>query len=466
MKTRNTVLVVDDEAISRLNIKDALGAEGIDVDEAEDGLAGLKLLKQKTYHAALLDIRMPNMDGLTALKQYRKIAPDLPVIVFTAYGTSEKAIEAMKEGAFDYLTKPFDLDELSTVIRRAFEHRQLSTRVEALQQFIAERESSEFQPDQLVSKSPAMQKIFKMIGQVAPSNATVLIEGETGTGKELVANALWYHSERRGEPFVKINCAAIPESLLESELFGHERGAFTGAEARRIGRFELAHKGTLFLDEVSEMSTQLQSKLLRVLEQSEFQRVGGAETIRVDVRILAATNRTLQDEVKAGRFRKDLYFRLQVVHLSLPPLRERKEDIALLVKHFLKKYGPVGASHKGTGGKRNLTADPKLLTRLADYPWPGNVRELENVIQRATVLASGKVITQDHLSLPRAGDTGGLPLGERSSLNLHKALQTVERDLIQRALEKAKWNRSKAAKLLGINRRQLFEKIKELKLKE
>ncbi|HEY5615530.1 MAG TPA: sigma-54 dependent transcriptional regulator [Bacteroidota bacterium] len=456
MKTQYSVLVVDDEAISRLNIKDALATEDIDVDEAADGLAALAQLKRKTYDAALLDIRMPKMDGLTALTQFKKIAPDMPVIVFTAYGTSEKAIEAMKIGAFDYLTKPFDLEELLAVIRRALEHRQLSTRVEALQQFIVERESGEFQPDQLVSKSPSMQKIFKMIGQVASSDATVLIEGETGTGKELVANALWYHSERRNAPFIKINCAAIPESLLESELFGHERGAFTGAESRRLGRFELAHKGTLFLDEVSEMSTQLQSKLLRVLEQSEFQRVGGNETIHVDVRILAATNRTLQDEVRSGRFRKDLYFRLQVVHLLLPPLRERTEDIPVLVKHFLKKYG----------GKRNLASDTKLIKQLLEYPWPGNVRELENVIQRATVLVQGKVISLDHLSLPATGaeETGSVFSNDRTSLNLRKTLQTVERDLVLKALQKAKWNRSKAAKLLGINRRLLYEKIKEYDL--
>ncbi|HEX9828982.1 MAG TPA: sigma-54 dependent transcriptional regulator [Bacteroidota bacterium] len=456
MKTQYSVLVVDDEAISRLNIKDALATEDIDVNEAADGLAALAQLKRKTYDAALLDIRMPKMDGLTALTQFKKIAPDMPVIVFTAYGTSEKAIEAMKIGAFDYLTKPFDLEELLAVIRRALEHRQLSTRVEALQQFIVDRESGEFQPDQLVSKSPSMQKIFKMIGQVASSDATVLIEGETGTGKELVANALWYHSERRNAPFIKINCAAIPESLLESELFGHERGAFTGAESRRLGRFELAHKGTLFLDEVSEMSTQLQSKLLRVLEQSEFQRVGGSETIHVDVRILAATNRTLQDEVRSGRFRKDLYFRLQVVHLLLPPLRERTEDIPVLVKHFLKKYG----------GKRNLASDTKLIKQLLEYPWPGNVRELENVIQRATVLVQGKVISLDHLSLPSTGteETGSAISNDRTSLNLRKTLQTVERDLVLKALQKAKWNRSKAAKLLGINRRLLYGKIKEYDL--
>ena len=452
MKTQYSVLVVDDEAISRLNIKDALATEDIDVDEAADGLAALAQLKRKTYDAALLDIRMPKMDGLTALTQFKKIAPDMPVIVFTAYGTSEKAIEAMKIGAFDYLTKPFDLEELLAVIRRALEHRQLSTRVEALQQFIVERESGEFQPDQLVSKSPSMQKIFKMIGQVASSDATVLIEGETGTGKELVANALWYHSERRNAPFIKINCAAIPESLLESELFGHERGAFTGAESRRLGRFELAHKGTLFLDEVSEMSTQLQSKLLRVLEQSEFQRVGGNETIHVDVRILAATNRTLQDEVRSGRFRKDLYFRLQVVHLLLPPLRERTEDIPVLVKHFLKKYAEKNQRHP-------VQIQPEALDVLMRYDWPGNIRELENTIERGVIIAQGDFLTVEELPFNLRRSVSPTPPHSASAVG--HTLKEREREWIVRTLAEVDGNRTRAAKLLGITRKTLQNKIRE-----
>jgi DNA-binding NtrC family response regulator len=456
MPSQARALVVDDEASSRMNIRDLLTLERFVVDEAADGLAGVELVKHNPYDVVLLDIRMPRMDGIAALKSIKSLQPNLPVIVFTAFGTSERAIEAMKCGAFDYLTKPFDLDELVEVVRRALEHRNLATEVQVLRQRLAEAE--EYQPDQFVSRTPAMQRIFKMIGKVAPSQATVLIEGETGTGKELVANAIWYHSPRKDKPIVKINCAAIPEGLLESELFGHERGAFTGAHAQRQGRFELAHGGTLFLDEIGELSLSLQPKILRVLEQGEFQRVGGKTTLRVDVRVIAATNRNLQEEARAGRFRKDLLYRLHVVHLVVPPLRERVEDIPLLVQHFLKKYG----------GKRDLVVSKDVMTILKEYPWPGNVRELENVIERAVVLAPGKFITHDHLSLP-AGSAADIvkryASSDHSSLVLREILENVERDVIFTALQRAKWNKTKAAKLLKISRRLLFTKIKEYDLK-
>ncbi|MEX2088138.1 MAG: sigma-54 dependent transcriptional regulator [Bacteroidota bacterium] len=454
---RRRALVVDDEPSSRLNIRDLLSMERFAVDEAGDGLDGLEMVKRNSYDVVLLDIRMPKMDGLTTLKNIKLLQPMLPVIVFTAFGSSDRAIEAMKSGAFDYLTKPFDIDELVEVIRRAVEHKSLATEVQVLRQRLADVDAGEYQPDQFVSKSPSMQKIFKMIGKVAPSDVTVLIEGETGTGKELVANAIEYHSRRREKPFVKVNCSAIPEGLLESELFGHEKGAFTGAHQQRQGRFELADGGTLFLDEIGELSPALQPKILRVLEQGEFQRVGGKETLRVDVRVLAATNRNLQEEVQAGRFRKDLFFRLQVVHIVIPPLRERREDIPALVSHLLKKHG----------GKRDLLASRQVLSLLKAYAWPGNVRELENVIERAVVLTPGRTITEEHISLPVVSTVDRAKYdraAEASSLALRDILEKVERDVILAALERARWNKTRAAKLLKISRRVLFTKIKEYKL--
>jgi len=447
-------LVVDDERATRVNIRDLLKAEAFAVEEAGDGATALEKVGKGNFDIVLLDIRMPKMDGLTVLRHIKKHHPHLPVIMFTAFGTSDRAIEAMKIGAFDYVTKPFDIDELVAIIHRALEHRKLSAEVRVLRKRLAEVEAGDFQPDQFVSHAPSMQKIFKMIGKVAPSKATVLIEGETGTGKELVANALWYHSTRREAPYVKVNCAAIPEGLLESELFGHEKGAFTDAHAQRKGHFEIANGGTLLLDEIAEMSPKLQSKLLRVLEQNEFQRVGGKEPLKVDVRIIAATNRNLRDEIKLGRFRKDLYYRLQVVHLVLPPLRDRLGDIPALVSHFLKKFGR----------KRDLTPTTDAMEMLRKYEWPGNVRELENVIERAVVLAADKFISADHLSLQVVHSSESRrvrpDLNAGSTLSLRTILANVEQNTILQALTRTRWNKTKAAKLLQIDRRVLFDKIK------
>ncbi len=455
---RRRALVVDDERSSRLNIKDLLTLEHFEVEEAEDGVAALAAVRKKAPDVVLLDIRMPKMNGLETLKHIRKSHPNLPVIMFTAVGTSERAIEAMKMGAFDYVTKPFDVEELLAIVRRAIDYRRLSAEVQELRQRLAGVDPADFNPDQFISGSPVMQKVFKMIGKVAASDTTVLIEGETGTGKELVANAVWFHSTRRDAPMIKVNCAAIPEGLLESELFGHERGAFTDAHAQRKGHFEMADGGTLFLDEISEMSPKLQSKLLRVLEQHEFQRLGGKETLTVDVRIIAATNRDLKEEIKSGRFRKDLFYRLQVVHIILPPLRERTGDIPALVNHFLKKYSPT----------KDFVVSQDVLKTLEQNSWPGNVRELANVIERATVLAQGKVITLEHLSLPALrADTSDhtVPTADSSaSLPLRKILADVERDVILRALKQSRWNKTKAAKILQIDRRVLFDKIQEYDL--
>jgi len=400
---------------------------------------------------------MPRMGGLEAMRHISETNPDLPVLVFTGYDSSEIAIEAMKLGAFDYVTKPFNVDELFETIKRAVHYKELSTEVQALREQLSSVESGEFQPDQLISKSPSMQQVFKMIGKVASTDVTVLIQGETGTGKELVANAIWFHSQRRGGRFIKINCAAIPEGLMESELFGHERGAFTGADQQRKGRFELAHNGTIFLDEISEMGPNLQSKLLRVLEQGEFNRVGGKETIKVDVRVIAATNRSLEEEVENGRFRKDLYFRLHVVQIMLPPLRDRRDDIPVLIDHFLAKHG----------GKRGLTAVEEVYQQLSQYAWPGNVRDLENVIKRATVLAQGKFITPEHIVQPLMMIAEAPPdVRETSSYALRDILAGVEKETILKALNETKWNRTKAAALLKIDRRVLFTKIKEYGLKK
>lgn len=458
MATSYRALVVDDERSSRLNVRDLLSLEQFKVDEAADGMAGLEMIRKNAYDAVLLDIRMPRMDGITALKNIKLIQPLLPVIVFTAFGSSDRAIEAMKAGAFDYLTKPFDLEELVQVVRRALEHKRLSTEVLVLRNRLSDSEERNYSPDSFVSNSSAMQKIFKMIGKVAPSHATVLIEGETGTGKELVANAIWYHSPRREKPYVKINCAAIPEGLLESELFGHEKGAFTGAHQARPGRFELAQNGTIFLDEIGELNSALQPKILRALEQGEFQRVGGKTVIRVDVRVIAATNRNLEEEVKSGHFRKDLFYRLQVVHLVVPPLRDRQDDIAPLVNHFLRKHG----------GSKGFTVTREVLSLLREYPWPGNVRELENVIERAIVLAQGRVVAAEHISLPSQSFVESMrrSVADRtSSRGLREILDAVERDAILAALKHTRWNRTNAAKALKISRRMLFTKIKEYDLK-
>lgn len=451
-KMRYKALVVDDEPLSRVSIKDLLSLKQYSVDEAEDGVRALEMIDKTAYDLVLLDIQMPRMGGLEALRHISATNPNLPVLVFTGYGSSGVAIEAMKLGAFDYVTKPFDIDELLETVKRAVNYKDLSTEVLALRQRLSAVESGEFQPEQLISKSSSMQRIFKTIGKIASSDVTVLIQGETGTGKELVANAIWFHSARRGERFIKINCAAIPEGLMESELFGHERGAFTGADQQRKGRFELADRGTLFLDEISEMGSILQSKLLRVLEQGEFQRVGGKETIKVNVRVIAATNRRLEEEVDSGRFRKDLYFRLHVVQMNIPPLRERKEDIPILIDHFLTKHG----------GKRGLTAVKEVYEQLSNYSWPGNVRDLENVIKRATVLAQGNFITPEHIA--PAPILAGVPLGaltDSSPYALREILAKVEKETIVKALDATKWNRTRAAGLLKIDRRVLFSKIKE-----
>lgn len=380
------ILIIDDEKNYLIILEDLLSEEGHHVLTAESGPLGLELVKDSDLDVVLTDMKMPGMDGIEVLEKIRMIDADLPVIMMTAYGTVAKAVEAMKKGAFHYLLKPFENEELKVLVQKAVEHHQIIRQNRQMKGILEERHHFH----NIVGKSEPMQRIYDLIRKVAPTKATVLITGESGTGKELIARAIHFNSHRKAGPFISVNCGALPENLLESELFGHERGAFTGAVGLRKGRFELAHGGTLFLDEISEMSPLLQVKLLRALQEMRFERVGGTETLHVDVRVLAASNRNLKEEVAAGRFRSDLFFRLNVVHIQLPPLRHRPGDIPLLATYFLRKY------EKQTG-RDEMGFRPEALRALLDYSWPGNVRELENVVERAVILCPGREISLDDL---------------------------------------------------------------------
>lgn len=389
------ILIVDDEKNYLLVLEDLLMEEGYQVHTASSALEGLEVVKARELDAVITDMKMPGMDGMALLEKVHIEKPDVPVIMMTAFGSVEKAVEAMKKGAFDYILKPFKNEELKLTIRKAIDHYRLICQNRHLTRELQDR----YRFGNIIGKSAPMQRIYQLIEKVAPSKATVLITGASGTGKELIARAIHYNSPRKDQPFISVNCGALPETLLESELFGHEKGAFSGAVSQRKGRFELADQGTLFLDEISEMSTPLQVKLLRILQEMEFERVGGTQTLKVDVRIVAASNRNLKDEVAEGRFRADLFYRLNVVHVHLPPLRERRDDVHLLVNHFLNKY---------SGKERGpVSLDPEAMRILLDYPWPGNVRELENVIERAAILSSGdKILAKD---LPLEIREGGSP---------------------------------------------------------
>jgi DNA-binding NtrC family response regulator len=445
------ILVADDDPAIRSNLALLLRTEGYTVRQAVDGEEAACLLTDSTITAALIDLKMPGKDGLEILRAHAERIDEVPVIVITAYGGSSAAIEAMKLGAYDYITKPFDLDEVMFTLRRALTQRALYEQVHALSsQSISDDPDPD--EDELIGKSPAMVSVFKAIGRIAGTEEPVLILGESGTGKELVANAIHRNSNRAGEPFIKVNCAALSPTLLESELFGHERGAFTGAITRRRGRFEQAHGGTLFLDEIGELGIDLQAKLLRVIQNKTFERVGGEETLSVDVRILAATNRDLKARVAAEEFREDLYYRLDVVPIALPPLRERKEDIPVLADHIV-RY--LSRQHGWPG----LALAPEAVEELCRRPWPGNVRQLRNGLARAAIVARGRVIRTNDLTEDNRPGVSSLK-APSTTLNLGDALAETERHVIQQALEQAKWNRTQAARLLGISRRQLFDKIR------
>ncbi len=468
---RPRALIADDEPSIRFVLREALEAAGLDVTDVDNGDAALEQLTAERFDIAFFDVRMPGLSGLELLDRTRSLSRDTAVVIITAQNTLENAVEAMKRGALDYLVKPFRLAEITALTEKARRTRALEREVRELRREVARRASP---GERLVGRSPVLLEIFKTIGKVARSDVPVLITGESGTGKELVARALHAASARAEGPFVALNAAAIPRELLESELFGHERGAFTGAVEARAGRFREADRGTLFLDEIGDMPIELQAKLLRVLQSGELTPVGGRRVERVDVRILAATHRNLDTEVRAGRFREDLLYRLRVVPIELPPLRERPEDIPILAEHFVGRY----AEELGTGPR--WLAD-ETLRNLSVYPWPGNVRELENAVKRALVLATGDVLGPDDfvfLSAP-AGEPSqamslealvadeveaGLAAAEPHDL-YQTVLEKVERPLLETVLEHTGGNQIRAAAILGINRTPLRKKIAELGLR-
>jgi two-component system response regulator HydG len=422
-----------------------LEGEGFQIVEASDGHEAVDRVSESSFDLILMDIRMPTMDGIEALKRIKGTTAATPVIMMTAYGSINSAVEALQAGAIDYLTKPLDMDELIFKAKKALYYKQLEEE-NILQK---ERLGLRFDFSSIIGTGPTMKKLFETLALAAPTEATVLLLGESGTGKELVANAIHQNSPRKDKPYVKVNCAALPETLLESELFGHEKGAFTGAIEKKQGRFERADGGTLFLDEIGEMSSPTQTKILRVLQEREFEAVGGTKTIKVDVRIIAATNKDLAGEVKQGRFREDLYYRLNVVPLTIPPLREHTEDIPLLAEHFLRIY-----SEKN---KRDITGfGPGVMDAFTGYSWPGNVRELENIVERTVIMSRDDTISLEDLS-PIFGD----PQGEGDRTPPPTSLRDVERETILKTLRQTGGNRTHAAQILGITRKTLQNKIKE-----
>ncbi len=452
MSEKPRILVVDDEESHRIMLRAVLKDEGYEVVEAADGSEAVRAVEQEPFDLVLLDVRMKTMDGIEALNEIRKISPLIPVLIMTAYASVKTAVEALKAGAFDYLTKPLDIEELKILIEKALELYHLREENLTLKERLGDR----FDFSKIIGKSRKMRELFDTLSLVAPTDATILILGESGTGKELVANGIHHNSFRKSQPFIKVSCSALPETLLESELFGHGRGAFTGAIARREGRFQLAHRGTIFLDEVGEMSPTTQMKLLRVLQEKEFEPLGSIQTLKVDVRVIAATNKDLDQEVKKGGFREDLFYRLNVIPIHLPPLRERKEDIPDLANHFLSQY-------REKNKKEIKEFSPKALDLLIRYEWPGNIRELENCIERAVIVARGELIAP--VDLPPS--IQNLPAGKGDSEILFPAgisLQEAEKALILKTLEDAGGNRSRAAEILGINRRTLQMKLKEYEM--
>jgi DNA-binding NtrC family response regulator len=452
MNDKGRILVVDDEEVVRDVLVTLLNAENYPVDLAENGAQALAMVQGGDYAVVLLDLMMPDMDGLLVLESFRKIDGAPETIVLTAFASIEKAVQATRLGAFDFITKPFKNDEILLVIKNAVEQRRLRQENQRLKDSLKQR----FSYRNIIGKSAPMQQVFDLISQVAPRRSTVLIQGESGTGKELVAKAVHAASTRADAPFVAINCGNIPAELLESEIFGHVRGAYTGATSTKKGLFEVADGGTFFLDEVASISMEMQAKLLRVIQEREFRRLGGLENIKVDVRIIAATNLDLQTAVSNGTFRDDLYYRLNVIVIKLPPLVERAEDILLLAEHFIKKYCDEN-------DRELCVLDPASARVLMDYSWPGNVRELENAIERAVVLCPGNVIAAD--LFPRnitavSAQAPGSDLEE--SLSLKKRVGNFEKGLILAALEKAGWNQKRAAEFLFVNPTTLSEKLKRL----
>ena len=448
MATKERILVVDDEQNARAALRTLLGEEGYEIAEAADGEEALLKIAELDPAVVLTDVRMPKMDGITLIRKARENGSPAAFVVMTAYGSVQAAVDAMKAGAENYLTKPLDLSSVLVFLEKALEKRRLQRETVSLRDRVREQ----YRLDGLVGDAPELRAVYEVVRQAAPTKATVLILGESGTGKEIIAHALHEESPRRDKPFVKVSCAALSETLLESELFGHERGSFTGAAGRREGRFELADGGTLFLDEIGEISAATQIKLLRVLQTREFERVGGTQTLKVDVRLVAATNRDLAAEVKAGKFREDLYYRLNVVAVTLPPLRRRKGDLPALASHFIEKYARLyGKDVRGLG--------PGTLNALLAHDWPGNVRELENAIERAVVLAQSQEITAD--DLPPSLRGARPDRREAGSLIPGATLYEIEREAILRTLELVGGSTSRAAEMLGISARKIQYRMKE-----
>ncbi|MCA9434400.1 MAG: sigma-54-dependent Fis family transcriptional regulator [Candidatus Omnitrophica bacterium] len=489
------ILIADDEDGIRFAMKETLAEEGYEIEEASDGQEAVDLFGPEKFDLVILDYRMPTLDGLETLKAIRRQDAEVPILFVTAYGSKDLAMEALREGAYDYFTKPFDVDEIRVVVRRALEKRTLRRRVQILSRHM----DASLGFDQIIGSTTEMRDLFHLIQRVAGQDVTVLVLGESGTGKELVASAVHRHSKRRNKNFVAINCAAIPGELLESELFGHERGAFTGAHAQKIGKFEHANGGTMFLDEIGDMDSMLQAKMLRVLQDNEFQRVGGNKTVKVDVRIIAATNKDLSEEVAKGRFREDLFFRLNVIPLYIPPLRNRRADVPILIDHFVKQANTQYA-------KEVRGISKEVMEKFMNYNWPGNVRELENVITRAVILSHGEILSpadlpidfsdeemlrtsasstvdfhsnesqngSAHLTVPTPG--GPLESALRDTASLIQAIETgtpmqdaieqeiqkIEKGVILSALEKNRWRRGETANFLGVSRRNLLRKMQKL----
>jgi len=451
MKIKNSVLVVDDDQAHLTMLRTLLTEWGYEVDEADDGLKAIQQVHEQAFDLILMDIRMINVSGLEALAEIKAYNPAIPIIIMTAYSSVETAVEALKKGAYDYLTKPLDFDELRLSMERVMDHSQLKEENRLLRESL----SSHFDRGNIIGRSSGMLKLLETVAQVATSEATILITGESGTGKELIAGAIHFNSPRKDRSFIKMNCAAVTETLLESELFGHEKGAFTGAHRRKEGRFYQADGGSLFLDEVGEMSLAMQVKLLRVLQEMEITRVGGEEVIDVDVRVIAATNKDLIQEIDTGRFREDLYYRLNVINLSVPPLRDRKEDIPLLAQDFLTVF-----AEKNQKQIKGLT--PQAMDRLLKYQWPGNVRELMNTIERAIILSRSEYLDEQDIQLVTEGEpppSDEVTSGYENSSNL--PLYEVEKATILNMLESTGGNKSEAARRLGITRKTLHKKLKK-----
>ena len=446
MPIRSTILIVDDEKNIREGLAEALGLDGFRVKTAADGKAGLASLEEGDVDLLVTDLRMPGLSGSELLEAAASRYPGLPAIVLTGHGTIEDAVRAMRAGAYDFLTKPVNIDHLSLLAKRALDTRELARKNRELE---AEVEAQK-RTSSIVGSSSAMKRIFELLRRVAPTRASVLVTGESGVGKELVADAIHNLSPRRDGPLVKVHCAALAESLLESELFGHEKGAFTGAQSRRRGRFELAHEGTLFLDEIGEINQNVQIKILRVLQERKFERVGGEETVEVDVRIVAATNRDLKKEIQEGRFREDLYYRLNVVNIEVPPLRDRSDDIPLLAMSFLREFSDEN-------GKRIEGFDNKARQAIYSYSWPGNVRELRNCVESAVVMASGPLVGIEDLPPGLRSSGEGRAINVPSGISLAEA----ERIIIRETLAAFGGNKSRTAETLGIGRKTLYQKIEE-----